>query len=123
MLPERDHAAEDAFVRAFVAQGDAADLLEVIEEAMSARRPRLAARLVGLLPDEVDDPEGLVDAARRAARFLLLDGQDAPDRAWSALEDAWAALRRQRMHRIKHRMRDALAGRTERRGRLDSRRR
>lgn len=119
-LPDRGRAAEDAFVARWADGSDPEALLEVIEEAMADRRPQLAARLVSLLPDGTDtDEHEAVEAARRAAKFLLLDTEERSDRAWSALEDAWSRLRRRRMRQIKRRMRKHLEGRTDRSGRLD----
>jgi hypothetical protein len=118
-LPGRGRTEEDTFVARWSEVSDPEALLELIEEAMGARRPQLAARLVGLLPDEADAGDHEVVAARRAARLLLLDPHETPERAWSALEDAWEALRKRRMRRIKERMRNHLEGRTIRTGRLD----
>ncbi len=119
-LPERGRAAEDTFVAALADSGDVEALIDRIGEALEARRPQLAARLVGLLPEDLDpEPGSPLEAARRAARFLLLDPGAERARGWSELEDAWAELRQKRMSRIKRRMRRALHGRTGRTSRLD----
>jgi len=118
-LPERNRPDEDAWVAEWAASRDFDGLVEVVGRAIDAQRPQLAARLVGLLPPDVEvgDPTS-VDTARRAARLLLL-AQDESEQAWSELEEAWTRLRRSRMRRIKQRMRKSLMGITDRTGRLD----
>ena len=65
-LPERTTDAEDAFVRRWGASDDTDGLIAVTEAAMAARRPMLAARLVGLLEDHVEiEPGSALDRARR----------------------------------------------------------
>ncbi len=123
-LPPRSHEAEDAFVASF-ADNEAPDaLIEAIEAAMAERRPRLAARLVGLLGEKIEiEPGSDLDRAQRAAHLLLFDKQRPEDQSWSELEDAWGQIRRRRMRRIKSRMRASLAGSGARFGRLGNRRR
>ena len=115
-LPDRGRAAEDAFLAAAV-DADVEELAEWVGEAIEARRPMLAARLVGLIPEGVDLGADL-EPARRAARFLLVDAEGERQEGWSELEDAWAIVRAKRIRRIKQRMRRALNG-----GRDDRRRR
>lgn len=122
MLPGRSRPEEDAFVSSLAQASDVDALQDAITEAMEQRRPQLAARLVGLLPlDHDGGPE--VERARSAASWLLVSQGTEFERAYSELEDAWSALRKHRMKRIKQRMRKALAGRTDRIERLDKRRR
>lgn len=111
-LPGRGREAEDAFVAA-AAAADPEQLLAWVGEALDARRPQLAARLVGLIPDEVEaGPE--LDAARRAARFVLVGAAGDAERGFTELERTWSIVRRRRMRRIKERMRRSLEGRTGR---------
>lgn len=123
MLPDRSEAGEDAFVAELAASDDTDRLIEAITEAMAARRPLLAARLVNLLDDHVEiEPGSPVERAQQAARLMLR--QERPeDRSWSELEDAWNQVRRSRMRRISLRQRRHLAGNAERVGRLSGRKR
>jgi hypothetical protein len=120
-LPERDAAAEEHFVRA-CEQGETEPLVAAIEAAMEARRPMLAARVVQLLGDQVASTPAL-ERARRAAGMILRTKTRPEDHSWSVLEDAWADVRKQRMQRIRRRMRATLNGDTDRIRRLDGRRR
>ncbi len=124
-LPPRSHDAEDAFVAAFADRDREPDaLIEAIEAAMEARRPRLAARLVGLLGDWIEiEPGSELARAQRAAHLLLFDKRRPEDLSWSELEDAWDRVRQRRMRRIKARMRASMAGSGARFGRLGNRRR
>lgn len=121
-LPPRTRTDEDAWVAGWAASDDLDGLVEAVATAIEARRPQLAARLVGLVPKgaELDDPAP-VESARRAAQMLLIDPSG--EAAWCELEDAWTALRRERMRRIKRRQRLALQGKQRRTGRLDGRKR
>ena len=124
-LPARTEEAEDAFVRAWGASDDTDGLIEVTELAMTARRPMLAARLVGLLAEHVEiEPGSALDRAQQAARFILQHKPTPEENSWSELEEAWAEARRAKMRRVRSRMRRALDGRPPGRiGRLDRRRR
>ena len=112
MLPDRTIEAEDAFVRQWVETGQTDALEAVIGEAVDAGRPRLACRLVGLLPERPGEDEA-VARARRAARLLLLRGEDAPERDFDGIVDAWLDVRRRRMDLVKARMRRMGRGATE----------
>jgi hypothetical protein len=107
VLPSRDRLEEDRYVAAW---RDAEELhvgvlVDRVTDAIDARRPMLAARLVGLLDDDVaaDDPN--IARARSAARLLMRT----PDRVDPAiLEDFMAAWRRGRkmyMDRVRRRHR------------------
>ncbi|MEO0601061.1 MAG: hypothetical protein AAF211_06470 [Myxococcota bacterium] len=121
-LPDRDEASEDAFVTWASALDDAEPLVLAIEAAMDARRPRLAARLVGLVGDHVEiEPGSALDRARTAARLLVM-GPEEPE-VWAELENAWRDAHARRIWRMKERVRRTLSGSTERIGRWDSRRR
>lgn len=123
MLPLPDPSAEDAFVNELSEADDTDALVEAITAAMEARRPRLAARLVNLLDEQVEfEPGSPIERARQAARLVLM--QPTPDdHSWSELDEAWRHLRRSRMRRIRRRQRRSLTGRHERVGRFGHRRR
>lgn len=112
---------EDAFVAQWRDGSDVDALIEVVGEAVDARRLMLAARLAGLLPDDVDDPA--VERARRAAKLVLVPGLDPHDVSWSAFEEAARELHVSRVARAKLRQRRAADGDDRRVGRLDGRRR
>lgn len=98
-LPERDAEAEDVFVADWADSDDVDGLVEVTTHAMDARRPRLAARLVQLLPERVEIETGSpLDKAQRVAAMLVLDSKDVE--LFNALDDAWRAVRRSRMRRM-----------------------
>ena len=123
-LPERTQPAEDAFVDLHAESDDVDALVEAIEAAMAERRPRLAARLVGLLDGMVEiEPGSELDRAQNAARLLLFDKARPEDVSFSELEDAWGQARARRMKRIKRRMRASMTGNDARFGRLGNRRR
>jgi hypothetical protein len=120
-LPDRTNTAEDTFVRDWSESDDSTALEGVIEEAMAARRPRLAARLVGLLDGHYEiEPGSALDRARKAARLVLTNKARPEDNSWSEFEDAWTDVRRGRMNRIRRRQRRSLTGKEPKRiGRLD----
>ena len=104
MLPERDQAAEDAFLIRWQESDDSEGLISVITQAIEQRRPQLAARLVCLLDEHVEiAPNSALDRARRAGRMMMLasPGQD----AFEELQAAWVLARRMRIRRITRRMR------------------
>ncbi|MFK7931787.1 MAG: hypothetical protein AB8H79_26660 [Myxococcota bacterium] len=104
VLPERVDRSEDLFVTAWLEANDLDGLEEVITLAMDARRPRLAARLVQALPEDVEvEPNGPLDKAQRAAKLLVLDSSNVE--LFNALDDAWRQTRRRRMKRISARQR------------------
>ncbi len=106
-LPPRDPAAEDQFVAAWRdAEPADEDLLDAIVGALDAGRPRLGARLVGLLPPQDDEPP-VIARARRAARLLLLEGGVAAEQA---LQDELEPLRSLPFVRARGRQRAQLFG-------------
>lgn len=122
-LPERSHVAEDAFVAQLASDDDLDAIVTAIEAAMADKRPRLAARLVGLVDERVEIPPGSdLERASRAARMLLMTESPSPD-AFLEMEDAWSRVRARRMRRILNRMRAARSGGNARFGRLGHRRR
>ena len=103
-LPERSKQGENAFLDQWRDSDDTDGLLEVISAAIEARRPQLAARLVGLISEHVEvEPDSPIDQARRAAKMLMLPS--AKKEAFIELRAAWLLARRMRMRRIKRRMR------------------
>lgn len=103
-LPSRKREDEDAFLEGWRDSDDTDGLIEVISAAIEARRPQLAARLVGLLDGHVEvEPGSPVDAARRAAQMLMLPTARPDD--FVSLQAAWIMARKLRMRRIKRRMR------------------
>ncbi|MCK6505162.1 hypothetical protein L6R53_17485 [Myxococcota bacterium] len=106
-LPAPDAPAEDAFVAGLADRDDLDALVRAITAAMQARRPRLAARLVGLLDDRVEIAPGSdLDRARRAAALLLLAREPALSQPLvDDLDQAWQLARQARMRRITARMR------------------
>ena len=116
MLPGLESSEEDAFISTWMESDDIEGLVALISEAISVRRPRLAARLFGLLDDSVEIPsEGPLARAKQAAQFLLVQPQ-AVER-FDAFEQAWIEARRDRIRKIKKRMRNRLMGRPPRRKR------
>ena len=114
-LPALDPADEDAFVTTLAERDDLDAMVAAITAAMRARRPRLAARLVGLLDDRVQiEPGSPLERARRAASMLLLAREPA-DQAplFDDLDQAWSFARQARMNRITARMRARATAATE----------
>ena len=111
MLPERTADAEDVYVAQLSAADDVEQLKDAVTAALDARRPRLAARLVGLLDDRVEIEEGsALDRARKAAKLFLFNKPSAAENSWSALDDAWRAVRKKMVRRARKRMRDVANG-------------
>lgn len=97
-LPARDPHREDDWVASFGDDPDPDALIAAIEDCLRERRPRLAARIVALLPDDVAaEPGSPVDRARRAAALWIADQDDGE--AFDAWADAFAEFRRRRMRR------------------------
>jgi len=124
-LPDRTEEAEDACVAAWTESDDTEGLEQLIEAAMEARRPMLAARLVQLIGDHYEvEPGSPLARAQRAARFVLANRPSPEDNSWSELEDAWREARKGRMNRIRRRMRQRMSGKDPKRmSRLERRRR
>ena len=107
VLPSRDRLDEDRFVAAWsrAVEEQSALLLRVISEAIEVRRPLLAARLVGLLDDDVAAADPHISRARSAARLLVRS----PDRVDPAILDdfmsAWRRGRKVYMDRVRRRHR------------------
>lgn len=114
-LPDRSLEAEDAYVGEWAARSDRDGLFEAIEAAMADHRPRLAARLVNLLDDDVDiEPGSPIERARRAARMVLVDDLNKTvvdeDESFAEFADAWAVLVRRRIERARRRHRRHVGG-------------
>ncbi len=116
-LPPRDPAAEDAWIQG-LADASPEALIAAVRAAVEARRPVLAARVVGLLDPDAAADDPAVARARRAAELLCLPGADHVA-ARAELDEVLALLRARRMRRIKarHRRRLGLRGVLARRGR------
>ena len=116
-LPGRDPADEDAFVDRWrcAEAPDQDDLLDVVIAAVEAKRPGLAARLVGLLELDPEAPtHPAVARAQRAAAMLLREGGVA---AVAAIAAELEVLRSPMFRRAARRMRRGGAPRDPRRGR------
>ncbi|MCB9681996.1 MAG: hypothetical protein H6733_11050 [Alphaproteobacteria bacterium] len=120
MLPEpSDPAGEDALVAAWTEREDPDGLVALIEAAIAARRTALAARLVGLLPDDHGDDRPALDRARAAAKLVLHRRLEPVDNSWSALEEAWHDLHRAWVRRLKRGQRQRMEGNHARVPRVD----
>ena len=118
-LPERSTEAEDAFVLTMGEGDDLAALEDAITRALDAKRPLLAARLIGFLEEHVDiEPGSALHRAQQAARFIVVNKPTPADNSWSALDDAWRSTRRRMVRRAQQRQRDRLNGRKGRRPRV-----
>jgi hypothetical protein len=106
-LPGRGSEEEDRWVQA---QGSSEpELLEaLVRAALEAGRPRLAGRLVGLLPSDWGEDEDLARASR-AARLILLEPAAQVDDLAEELRLLFEIRRRQRMRRAKGRSRKQVA--------------
>jgi hypothetical protein len=100
MLPEPQN--EPAWVEAVIAAGpDAVE--DAVEQALAARRPRLAAALIVHLPEDSDESD-VIARARRAASLVLLRGGSAHDDQ-QEIELAWVLMRRRARSRVRERLR------------------
>jgi hypothetical protein len=90
-LPPRGAAEEDAFVWHLLDGAPPEVVADLVGQALEAHRPQLAARLVGLLGDDLQDPD--LERARAAARFVVQGAEADP----SELELAWRRLRERRL--------------------------
>ena len=99
-LPGRAESQEDTWI-ADLEDAPSEAIADAVREAITARRPRLAARLVGLLGDGADAGDPDIARALRAAEFLCLKGRDAVVEA--DLEEILAVLRERRRARFRHR--------------------
>ena len=102
LLPTRDRASEEAFLRSLQPDPQESTIIELVEQAMQERRIQLAAQLVQLIPEHEQESSTLVHA-RRAAQFLLVHGEDDTQ---EDLFDAWMEYtQRKRMNVKRQRMR------------------
>jgi len=114
-LPDRTARDEDAYVAAFRDSEDVPRIINAVTRAIDARRPRLAARLVGLLDGLVDAPPGSALARAQSAARLFVHHKPTPaENSWSALQDAWRDVQRRSVDRAKRRQRRALSGKQDR---------
>lgn len=104
VLPAKKAVDEQAFVDAWMAHDDAELLSQVISDAIDARRPKLAARLVQLIGEQVEiEPGSALERAQQAANMLVLRAKDIE--LFNALDEAWRETRKKRMRRIRARQR------------------
>jgi hypothetical protein len=80
----------------------------LVRAALEAGRPRLAGRLVGLLPPDWGEDEDLARASR-AARLILLEPAAQVDELAEELRLLFEIRRRQRMRKAKNRSRTRVA--------------
>ena len=101
LLPTRDRAAEEAFLRSLHPNPQEETIGTLIEQAIKHKRIQLAARLVQLLPHKEEESSTILQA-RKAAQFVLLQPNDDEEE----LYDAWINYtNRKRMKAKKQRMR------------------
>ena len=102
LLPTRDKISEKKFVQSLAQNPQRETIIELVSQALDAKRIQLAAQLVELLPSSSEDTEELL-RARQAASFVLLHPQQDLSLQFS---DAWSAYNnRKRVKAIKQRMR------------------
>ena len=108
-LPPTSTSDEDGFLEGL---GDAEldELVALVQAAMDARRPGLAARIVNLVPEEdVDiDSRPAIIRARRAAGLMLMAPVDKRGPVIAELEAAVAELQTRWMARARQRQRKRL---------------
>ena len=102
LLPIRDKVSEEKFVRSLAQNPQLETIVELVNQALEAKRIQLAAHLVALLPSSVEDNPALL-RAQKAASFVLVHPQEAQ---FVQFSDAWTAYNgRKRVKAIKQRMR------------------
>lgn len=109
-FPEsREARVEDSYVRYWSSNGDLEGLLFAIDEAVRQRRPQLAIRLLGLVPEEdVRLLNGEVEALRRRMQFFLVDSRVQSIDEWDAVTEISGSLRDEIMGRARMRARRSL---------------
>jgi len=78
---------------------------EAVRVALEARRPRLAGRLVGLLPTGWVDQDPDLKRAQKAAQLMLVDPKAQEDEFLEELQVLFEIRRRTRVRRLKERSR------------------
>ena len=103
-LPERSQTDEDEWLNEH-RDAAPAKLCDLARSCLDARRPMLAARLLGLVAEQdlVDDPA--LQRARRAGNLLLIAPPDRRGPVVAQLEAAVQALRAQHVSRARERQR------------------
>ena len=103
-LPGRRPDDEDAWLESLMECG-----LETTEEAvrlaLSEGRPRLAGRVVGLLPESVVAQDAQLQRASKAAQLLMVEPGDRLDVIVEELAELFELRRRKRMRRARDRSR------------------
>ena len=102
LLPTRDRASEEAFLRSLQPYPQESTITELVEQAIQEKRIQLAARLVELISPREDEPF-VLKRARKAASFLLVHGENETE---EELYDSWMRYtQRKKMNVKKQRMR------------------
>ncbi len=110
MLPPRTNEAEDQFVAA-LRDASVDDVVSAALEAVDDGRPMLSARLIGLLPPDIDLPDAPgLQRAQRAARFLLLAPADRRGPVIAAFEEALSGMKARYLSRAIKRQRQRASG-------------
>ena len=101
LLPTRDRASEEAFLRSLQPHPQESTIIELVEQAIQEKRVQLAAQLVQLIAPH-ENESSILTHARKAAQFLLLHGDDAQEQFY----DSWMEYtQRKKMKAKKQRMR------------------
>ena len=104
-LPGRESAEEDAWVESLMECGlERAE--EAVHAALAGGRPRLAGRVVGLLPDSVVAKDAELQRARKAASLLMVERGEHLDALTQELTELFGTRRRRRMRRARNRSRE-----------------
>ena len=78
---------------------------EAVRAALGAGRPRLAGRLVGLLPAGWVEQDPDLERAQKAAKLMLLNPEAQADQFMEELQVLFEIRRKKRMRRLKERSR------------------
>lgn len=97
LLPTRDRASEEAFLRSLQPNPQESTIVELVEQAIQEKRIQLAARLVQLISPHEEEPSTLI-LARKAAKFLLVHDNNASE---EELYDSWIRYTQRKKMKIK----------------------
>ncbi|MEE2751561.1 MAG: hypothetical protein VX519_09015 [Myxococcota bacterium] len=107
-LPSRRPVEEDAWVETLM-ECELDRVEEAVRVALAGGRPRLAGRVVGLLPETVvaRDPE--LQRAQNAAGLLMVERGEQLDALTAELTELFDLRRRRHMRRARNRSRERVA--------------